>query len=69
MWPVDAVRLSPTGNDPELIDHEYGVVPPVAVRVAAKVEFTRPAGSAVEDICSGTGVGVEPEADPSTPAP
>ena len=46
IWPVETVRLSPTGNDPELIDHKYGAVPPVAVNVAAKVEFTCPAGSA-----------------------
>ena len=46
IWPVEAVRLSPVGNDPELIDHEYGAVPPVPVRVAAKVAFTCPEGSA-----------------------
>jgi len=34
IWPVEAVRLSPVGNDPELIDHEYGAVPPVAFSVA-----------------------------------
>ena len=35
IWPVEAVRLSPVGKDPELIDHEYGAVPPEAVKVAA----------------------------------
>jgi hypothetical protein len=34
IWPVEAVTLSPVGNDPKLIDHEYGAVPPVAVSVA-----------------------------------
>jgi hypothetical protein len=31
--PVDATRLSPAGNEPELIDHVYGVVPPFACNV------------------------------------
>jgi hypothetical protein len=35
IWPVEAVRLSPGGNNPELIDHEYGAVPPVAARTAS----------------------------------
>ena len=69
IWPVDAVRLSPAGNDPELIDHEYGAVPPVAVRIALYGVNVIAPGSAVEEICSGTGVEVGPEADPSTPTP
>ena len=40
--PVEAVRPSPVGKAPELIDHEYGAVPPEEVRVAAYVEFTCP---------------------------
>ncbi len=32
--PVDRFKVSPAGSDPELIDHAYGVVPPVAVRLA-----------------------------------
>ena len=35
IWPVEAVRLRPAGKDPELMDHEYGAVPPEAVKVAA----------------------------------
>jgi hypothetical protein len=33
--PVAAVRFSPAGKDPELIDHVYGAVPPEALKVAA----------------------------------
>jgi hypothetical protein len=46
IWPVEAFNPSPVGSDPEGIDHEYGAVPPVAARVAAKVEFTCPEGNA-----------------------
>jgi hypothetical protein len=35
IWPVEVVRLSPVGKDPELINHEYGAVPPEALKVAA----------------------------------
>ena len=34
--------MSPAGNEPELIDHVYGVVPPVAERVAPYAAFTCP---------------------------
>ena len=33
--PVEAFRVSPGGKAPELIDHEYGAVPPEAVKVSA----------------------------------
>jgi hypothetical protein len=33
MTPVLAFKLSPAGSDPELIDQEYGVIPPVAASV------------------------------------
>ena len=39
--------MSPAGNEPELIDHVYGVVPPVAERVAVYDEPVVPAGSEV----------------------
>jgi hypothetical protein len=32
MVPVEALRLSPLGSEPDEIDHVYGVVPPVAER-------------------------------------
>jgi hypothetical protein len=32
MRPVLAARLSPAGRPPEVIDHTYGAVPPVAAR-------------------------------------
>ena len=32
--PVEAFKLTPAGSDPELIDQAYGLVPPLAVRVA-----------------------------------
>jgi len=32
--PFAALRFKPAGSVPELMDHVYGVVPPVAVRVA-----------------------------------
>ena len=35
IWPVEAVRFNPAGRVPELIDHEYGAVPPEALKVAA----------------------------------
>jgi hypothetical protein len=32
--PLEAPRVRPAGSVPLVRDHEYGVVPPVAVRVA-----------------------------------
>ena len=69
IWPVEAVRLSPVGKDPELIDHEYGATPPLAVRAALYAANVVAVGSAVEEICKRTVAVVEPEADPSTPIP
>jgi hypothetical protein len=34
MTPVLAFRVSPAGRVPALIDHVYGVIPPVAATVA-----------------------------------
>jgi hypothetical protein len=31
--PVEAFRVSPVGSVPTVIDHEYGVTPPVACKV------------------------------------
>ena len=45
--PVDATRLNPAGNEPELIDQVYGVVPPLACKVVEYVVPTVPPGSAV----------------------
>jgi hypothetical protein len=33
IWPVAAFKVKPPGSAPELTDHEYGVVPPVADKV------------------------------------
>jgi hypothetical protein len=35
MAPVEAFKDNPPGNEPELTVHVYGVVPPVATKVAA----------------------------------
>ena len=40
--PVDATRLNPVGNEPELIDQVYGVVPPLACSVLEYVVLTVP---------------------------
>ena len=40
--PVDATRLNPVGNEPELIDQVYGVVPPLACSVLEYVVPTVP---------------------------
>ena len=32
--PLDAFKVSPAGSDPTEMDHVYGVVPPLAARVA-----------------------------------
>jgi len=44
--PVDESRFSPDGNVPEVIFHEYGVVPPLAVSVPEYGDPTRPFGNA-----------------------
>jgi hypothetical protein len=43
--PVDATRLNPAGNEPELIDQVYGVVPPLACSVAEYAVPTVPPGN------------------------
>ena len=53
IWPVEAVKPRPVGSDPEVIDHEYGAVPPVAARVATKVAFTCPDGNATVEMVKG----------------
>ena len=35
MAPLDALKLNPVGNAPDVIDHAYGVVPPIAANCAA----------------------------------
>ncbi len=50
---MDADRLRPGGKAPELMDQEYGVVPPEAVRVAAYPEFTWPDESEVLTTATG----------------
>ena len=45
MTPVLAFKVSPPGNDPPLIDHEYGVTPPVAASVSSYPAPKVPPGS------------------------
>ena len=45
--PVDAVRLSPDGSEPELTDQVYGLLPPSALSVVLYVWFGTPPGSVV----------------------
>ncbi len=42
--PVVALRTSPAGKEPALIDHVYGVFPPVAVSVAVYAVPALPPG-------------------------
>jgi len=42
--PVAAFSVTPAGNAPEVIDHVYGVMPPVAASVAAYATPTCPFG-------------------------
>ena len=45
--PVDATRLNPAGNEPELIDQVYGAVPPLACSVVEYAVPTVPLGNDV----------------------
>ncbi len=54
IWLVAACRLKPAGTVPELIDHVYGVEPPVADNVVEYAAPTLPPGIEVVAICSGT---------------
>ena len=45
--PVDATRLNPVGNEPELIDQVYGAVPPLACKVVEYAVPTVPLGNDV----------------------
>jgi hypothetical protein len=47
IWPEEALRVSPAGKEPELIDQEYGDVPPEAASEAAYAELTCPEVSEV----------------------
>jgi hypothetical protein len=55
IWPVDALRLTPAGKDPELTDQVYGAAPPLALRVTAYGEFACPDGR--EEIVIERGIG------------
>ena len=54
--PVDPARVSPAGRDPVEIDQLYGVVPPVAARVAEYATPTDPFGRVVVVIVTAVGV-------------
>ena len=43
--PKEALRESPVGSEPEVIDQVYGVFPPVAERVAEYVVPCCPSGN------------------------
>ena len=52
--PLDALRLNPVGRVPELRDHVYGVVPPVACTVTGPyAEFWVPLATEVVVIDNG----------------
>jgi hypothetical protein len=51
--PLEVPRVRPPGRVPLVRDHEYGVVPPVAVRVALYAVPTCPGASEVVEICKG----------------
>jgi hypothetical protein len=55
MVPVDEVSVSPAGRLPEVIDHEYGAVPPVACRVCEYAVPTTTEGSVEAEILTGVG--------------
>ena len=48
MTPVEALMARPAGSEPTEIDHVYGVVPPVAVRVCEYATPCWPLGKEVE---------------------
>ena len=50
--PVDAARLNPIGNEPELIDQVYGVVPPLACSV---LEYVAPTVAPDSDVVVSVG--------------
>jgi hypothetical protein len=51
--PLEAIRLSPAGRLPEVIDHVYGVVPAAAVRAAVYGALTTPCGKVAVEIARG----------------
>jgi hypothetical protein len=51
--PVEAFRLSPGGNEDEISDQLYGVVPPPANTAALYAVFCRPFGNDVVVIVTG----------------
>jgi hypothetical protein len=50
---VAPLKLKPAGSVPALIDHVYGLVPPVAVRVWLYATPTTPAMSGELDVIDG----------------
>lgn len=62
--PVEASSEIPEGSDPEINDHLYGVVPPLAASVAAYALPTVPAGRLLVVMSRGVGdVGFEGDED------
>ena len=51
--PVDEVSVKGLGNAPEVVDHVYGGVPPIAVSACEYDAPTWPYGNDVDVICNG----------------